>query len=153
MNNLLDKEIIANFPDWLKEKKEFALENFYNLSNTSKEKFKDVIESMEFNTLKDINDFGNIESIWDSEYKYVFGSNSNIEDGILVKSLKDAISENEDLVKPYLSKNIFNSTDSRFTFLAEALYQDGVFIYIPKDIEVKLPIHILKSIIDRKSVV
>ncbi|GIW23172.1 MAG: hypothetical protein KatS3mg068_2179 [Candidatus Sericytochromatia bacterium] len=151
MNNLLEKEIICEFPDWLKEKKECALENFYNLSNTPKEKFRDVIESMEFDNLENKNDFGNIESYWDSEYKFVFGANDNIEDGVIIKSLKEAIYENEELVKPYLNKNIFNSSDSRFTFLAEALYNDGVFIYIPKDIEIKLPIHILKSIVNGKS--
>lgn len=150
MNNLVDKEIISIFPNWLKEKKEFALENFQRLS-TSKEKFKNVIESMEFDTLENKNDFGNIESNWESQYKFVFGNSSNINEGIIIKSLKDAINENEELVRPYLSKDIFNATDSRFTFLAEALYQDGVFVYIPKDLQVELPIHLLKSVINGKS--
>jgi Fe-S cluster assembly protein SufD len=152
MNNLASKEEIdVNFPNWLKEKKEFALENFQKLS-TSKEKFKDVIESMEFDNLENKYDFGNIESNWNNKYKFIFGCNSlKIDDGIIIKSLKDAINENEDLIKPYLVKEIFNSTDSRFTFLAEALYRDGVFIYIPKDSYIELPIHLLKSVINGKS--
>ena len=149
--------VLAKQPEWLKLVKSNAWETFSNLSvdPTRREKFKDVIDSLDIeskyfkNTLALPSDF-KLEQWGELSGSISLNSDKNFlneelaKKGVLLKSLKSALTENEDLVKPYLTKSNLTSKDSRFTALAEALWEDGIFFYVPKDVEVTLPIHFLK---------
>lgn len=149
------KTFLKDQPEWLKEYKNNAWETFNNLS-TKKEKFVDVIDSLELenkslvNGLKEPVDADKYNSRWGevSAYFSMNGSNNLSETlknkGVILKSLKSAIIENEDLVKPYLLKSNITSKDSKFTALAEAMWVDGIFLYVPEDVNVDLPMHFLK---------
>ncbi len=171
MDNLVDNKltkgvsqetfeaVLKNQPEWLKEHKRNAWETFNNLSDDKgrREKFRDVIDSLEIEnkTFKneltfpaDINEFrshwGELDGGFTFNGKDNFLNEELAKKGVLLKSLKAALTENEELVKPYLTKSNLTSRDSRFTALAEALWEDGIFVYVPKDVDAALPIHLLK---------
>lgn len=147
------KALLKQQPEWLKEYKNNAWETFNNLS-TKKEKFVDVIDSLEIENKSLVNGLKEPINLdkekWGEVSAYFSMNGSNFlndelkNKGVILKSLKSALVENEDLVKPYLLKANITSRDSRFTALAEAMWNDGIFLYIPKDLDIELPIHFLK---------
>jgi Fe-S cluster assembly protein SufD len=68
--------------------------------------------------------------------------------GVIVGSLMEAIKQYPDLVFPYLAKENINSNDI-FLALNEALFIDGLFVYIPDNLQVSKPMQLV-SIIDSK---
>lgn len=148
---------LKEVPEWLWQLKKYSWETFNNLSeNNKREKFRDVIESLEIENKELVNEFkvpsnyDEFKNYWGNlDASFSFGGISQLsgelsKKGVILKSLKSALFENEDLVKPYLVKSNLTSRDSRFTALAEAMWTDGVFLYVPKDVEVSLPVHLLK---------
>lgn len=61
------------------------------------------------------------------------------EDGVIFTDLRSAVREHEELVKQYLYKTV-NATQSKYTALNAALWQNGTFLYVPKNVEVSLPL-------------
>jgi len=151
-----------NVPEWLKNNKVYAWDNFNTLTaNIKREKFKNIIESLDFSNLEFSSAFSEPTNI--SEFRKTWkklsasfilnGSDKNnfideelIKKGVILKPLSLAMIENEDLVKPYLTKLNISSKDSRFISLAESMWLDGIFLYIPKDLDILLPIHLLRYI-------
>lgn len=148
-NNLLKDQ-----PDWLKEYKVNAWETYK--TSTKKEKFIDVIDSLELenkslkNTLKNPVNSSKYNTRWGDVAGYLAFNGDNVlnsdvkNSGVILKSLKSALIENESLVKEYLSKSKLTSKDSKYTALAEAMWDDGVFLYVPENTDISLPIHFLK---------
>ncbi len=149
--------VLKDQPTWLKDYKRSAWDVFNNMTlNGKREKFSEVIESLEIenknliNTLSEPVNMQEFRNKWgDLDGCFVSNGATFLNEelarkGVILKSLKLALTENEDLVKQYLTKNNLTAKDSRFTALAEALWTDGVFMYVPKDTEVSLPIHLLK---------
>jgi Fe-S cluster assembly protein SufD len=62
--------------------------------------------------------------------------------GLTVKSLRDAIAENEELVQPYLGQ-IAKSDSHTFASLNSAVFDDGLFIHIAKGVAVEQAIEIV----------
>lgn len=159
------ESVLANTPEWLKQTKKNAWETYNNLSNDNKvlrrEKFRDVIDSLELENIPVKSGFGSadnldsLRSFWGNLSASVsLNSDQDLvtdefsKSGVILKSLKKALVENEELVKPYLTTSLLTSKDSRFTALAEAMWEDGVFLYIPKDTALNLPLHVLKFIVE-----
>lgn len=65
-----------------------------------------------------------------------------IPEGVFIGSLADAISDGNSIVKKHLGKYV-NSNNQIFTSLSTAFIKDGAFIYVPKNIIVDKPIHII----------
>lgn len=158
--------VVNSLPEWIRDHKRNAWETFQNLSNQplKKEKFKDVIDSLELENISFKNEFaepsdfslpkdywGTLNGFFAINGKSNFLNEELQKKGVILKSLKDALVENEELVKPYLLKANLTAKDSRFTALAEAMWSDGVFLYVPKNIDVSLPIHILKWVNEANS--
>ncbi|MEM6428222.1 MAG: Fe-S cluster assembly protein SufD [Deinococcota bacterium] len=61
------------------------------------------------------------------------------EQGVIFTDLRTALTEHEELVKANLYK-VVNATQSKYTALNAALWQNGTFIYVPKNVEVELPL-------------
>jgi len=150
---------LQEIPDWLWENKKNAWSVFTNLTASlgRKEKFNEVIESLELERISAESAFSLPENdsvaVWgEISGNYVFGSVEPSLDpvlaqkGVIFKSLKKALTENEELVRPYLTKSRLTSRDSRFTALAEAMWTDGVLLYVPANLDVSLPLHLLKQI-------
>jgi Fe-S cluster assembly protein SufD len=64
------------------------------------------------------------------------------EQGVIFTDLTTAVNEYGDLVQKYLGTEAAPPTHSKFAALNSALWQAGVFLYIPKEIEVEHPFQI-----------
>ncbi len=61
--------------------------------------------------------------------------------GVIVGSLARCARDHSELVETHLHKSINSSVD-RFAALQQAMWSDGYFVYVPKNVRVPLPIHI-----------
>ncbi len=61
------------------------------------------------------------------------------EPGVIFTDLRTALREHEDLVKKHLY-SVVNATHSKYTALNSALWQNGTFLFVPKNTEVALPL-------------
>lgn len=59
--------------------------------------------------------------------------------GVVVTSLRQALKEKPDLVKQHLGR-LVTGDESTFVGLAGALWQDGLFVYVPRGVTVEQPI-------------
>lgn len=66
----------------------------------------------------------------------------SIEDGIIIKSLKDAVTSESDLVEKHLAKYADFKKEA-FTSLNTAFFEDGAFVYVAKSKVVDKPVYIL----------
>ena len=64
---------------------------------------------------------------------------SNVKEGVVFTDLRTALSEHEDLVRKYLYTAV-NATQTKYTALNAALWENGTFLYVPKNVEVELPL-------------
>ncbi len=69
----------------------------------------------------------------------VFRDSRVKEPGVVFTDLRTALSKHEDLVKAHLY-SVVNATQSKYTALNAALWQNGTFLYVPKNTEVALPL-------------
>ena len=61
------------------------------------------------------------------------------EQGVVFTDLRTALREHEDLVKEYLYR-VVNATQTKYTALNSALWRNGTFVYVPRNVEVELPL-------------
>ncbi|MFD2117111.1 Fe-S cluster assembly protein SufD [Paenibacillus yanchengensis] len=59
--------------------------------------------------------------------------------GVIFTDLETAVKEHGDLVKPYLFQAVAKD-ESKFTALQAALWNGGVFVYVPRNVEVDIPL-------------
>ena len=59
--------------------------------------------------------------------------------GVILSSLRQAIAERPDLVEPHLGR-LVTGEESTFVALASALWEDGLFLYVPRGVAVDRPI-------------
>ncbi|HZJ09632.1 MAG TPA: Fe-S cluster assembly protein SufD [Trueperaceae bacterium] len=61
------------------------------------------------------------------------------ETGVIFTDLRSAIHEHQDLVRAHLFTTV-NATQTKYTALNSALWTNGTFVYVPKNVEVELPL-------------
>ncbi len=61
------------------------------------------------------------------------------EQGVIFTDLRTALQEHEELVKEHLY-SVVNATQTKYTALNSALWENGTFVYVPKNVEVELPL-------------
>jgi Fe-S cluster assembly protein SufD len=61
------------------------------------------------------------------------------ERGVIFASLAAAVIEHPDLVQKYLGSEAVTPSNSKFAALNSAMWQNGVFLYVPKEVEVEHP--------------
>ena len=61
------------------------------------------------------------------------------EAGVIFTDLRTALREHEELVKTHLY-SVINATQSKYTALNAAVWQNGTFLFVPKNTEVELPL-------------
>ena len=59
---------------------------------------------------------------------------------MIVTDLDTAVREHPDLVQRYFMTEAIPVTYNKFTALHAAFWSGGTFIYVPKDVEVELPV-------------
>ncbi|MCR6095216.1 Fe-S cluster assembly protein SufD [Salipaludibacillus agaradhaerens] len=65
--------------------------------------------------------------------------------GVIFTDLKTGLQEHEELVKTYFMKDAISLDENRLTALHAALVNGGIFIYVPKNVEVELPLQAVYS--------
>ncbi len=61
--------------------------------------------------------------------------------GVIYTDLQTAAREHTDLVQPHLMNKGVPPSDSKFAALNAALWENGTFIYVPKEVEIEHPFH------------
>lgn len=76
---------------------------------------------------------------YDSEV--VYGSLKNIwaKDGVVFLSMDEGLKQYPELIKEYFGK-LIPSGDNKFSALNTAVWSGGSFVYVPKGVEVKMPL-------------
>ncbi len=62
-----------------------------------------------------------------------------VEQGVIFTDLSTAVAEHPNLVQKYLGAEAVPPSNSKFAALNSALWQGGVFLYLPKEVEVEHP--------------
>ena len=70
--------------------------------------------------------------------------------GLIFTDLGSALIEHQDLIRPYLEKRAIPPEGEKLAALNIAMVNSGLFLYLPKDLEVSEPIRIL-TILDKPS--
>lgn len=80
-----------------------------------------------------------VKAQYDSEV--VYGSLKDVfaKDGVVFLSMDDGLKQYPDLVKEYFGK-VIPSGDNKFSALNTAVWSGGSFVYIPKGVDVKMPL-------------
>jgi len=76
---------------------------------------------------------------YDSEV--VYGSLKNVwaKDGVIFLSMDEGLKQYPELIKEYFGK-LIPSGDNKFSALNTAVWSGGSFVYVPKGVEVKMPL-------------
>lgn len=77
----------------------------------------------------------------DGRYSANLSRLGSLPKGVIVTSLAKAVSDHEALVQEHLARHA--KSTSAFMALNAALLQDGLFVYIPKNVQLETPIHAL----------
>jgi Fe-S cluster assembly protein SufD len=77
-----------------------------------------------------------------SSVVYQSASEQLTKQGVIFTSLETALVNHADLVKTYFS-SVIGKDENRLTALHTALWSGGVFLYVPKNVQVELPIQAL----------
>ena len=79
-------------------------------------------------------------------------SDELIKQGVIVTDLGTAIRRYESLIRDHFDRTPYEITDRKFTSLAQTFWTGGKFIYVPDNVEVKLPIEMHSSILSGNAV-
>jgi Fe-S cluster assembly protein SufD len=71
------------------------------------------------------------------------GLEAALKQGVIVAPLSQAVQDHHDLVAPYMYE-LVNSRTGKFEALNGALWQDGIFIYVPDNVTLADPLHLLR---------
>jgi len=103
----------------------------------------DIVEKTELNHLQEGNLAALVTDLGGKTINF-YGLEKLISKGIVVSTLSEAVEKHYDLVEQYLYR-LVNSHTGKFEALNGALWNDGIFIYIPKNMTIENPIHLLRE--------
>ncbi|MEE9251728.1 MAG: Fe-S cluster assembly protein SufD [Thermodesulfobacteriota bacterium] len=78
----------------------------------------------------------------DGHFTPELSSIRELPEGVKIKSLRDALSQERELLEPHLSRYV-DLSDDAFSSLNTAFMQDGVFVYVPENTVLPEPVHVL----------
>lgn len=82
---------------------------------------------------------------FNGQYMPSFTESNALPEGVIISNLQTALLQHENLLQKYLFLEM-NANYSAFADLNSAAFADGVFVYIPNDVELPLPIHLLSLV-------
>jgi Fe-S cluster assembly protein SufD len=162
-----DKDYIDKFsqdnnePDWIRELRLQALEQAESLNMPEPDKtkigrwnfskFKHTATGEAVNALEDLP--SELHEFFDADKKpenllvqrnhsvaYASLSDDLKEKGVIFTDIFTAIREHGDLVKKYYMQDAVSVDEHRLTALHAALMNGGVFVYVPKNVQVEVPL-------------
>jgi Fe-S cluster assembly protein SufD len=78
----------------------------------------------------------------DSQVVHVSPAEESAKQGVIFTSLERAVREHPELVKRYLMTQCLPPEHGKFAALHAALWSGGVFVYVPRGVEVALPLRV-----------
>jgi Fe-S cluster assembly protein SufD len=155
-------------PDWLREKRREAKDVYNNrplpprglhywrytdptkfvidkseITDTAFGDNYDIVESLEKKNLEDGHLLGLITDKGGRAID-LYGFDDLKDKGVIACSLSDACENHAELVDKYLYQ-IVNSEMGKFEAMNGALWNDGIFVYIPDNVSIEKPIHLLRE--------
>ncbi len=70
-------------------------------------------------------------------------ANSLAQKGVIFTDLRSAVRDHQDLLKAHLMTRAVTPADGKFAALHAALWNHGVFVYVPRDTVAELPLHVV----------
>ncbi len=64
-------------------------------------------------------------------------------EGVIISTLSEAVNSHRELIEPYLYQ-LINSETGKFEALNSALFNEGIFLYIPDRVKIAHPIHLVR---------
>ncbi len=152
-----------NEPRWLKEYRNSALSIYqelppevsplYNKYSDAKRMNPEQV-SLSINTDSKIPEFltKRIDEVKNQTSIIQIGSNIhsvNLSDklqssGVVISSINDALTQNNEIVEKVIKSS--NSKEDKYTALNNAAFNTGLFVYIPKNLIIEEPIHLLSCL-------
>ena len=163
-NSLIDEiSSSRNEPNWLKEYRNSALSIYqelpsevsplYNKYSDAKRMNPEQV-SLSINTDSKIPEFltKRIDEVKNQTSIIQIGSNIhsvNLSDklqssGVIISSINDALTQNNEIVEKTIKSS--NSKEDKYTALNNAAFNTGLFVYIPKNLIIEEPIHLLSCL-------
>ena len=68
--------------------------------------------------------------------------------GVILESLHEAITNHEELVREHLATEAVPAEEGKFAALNAALWSDGVFLYVPKGVQLEHPVRVTRWLSD-----
>ncbi len=155
-------------PDWLTERRQEARASFNDqplprrglhlwrytdpgkflmdkslVSDTSFGENYDMVEQLELQHLKDGHLAALVSDLGGREIQ-IHRSESELPEAVVIASLSEAAQAHEEIVQKYLYELVHKDT-GKFEAMNGALWNDGIFIYVPKNVEVTKPVHLLRE--------
>jgi len=103
----------------------------------------DAVEKIALSHLKQGHLSGLVTDLGGREIK-VFGTEELDEKGIVVLTLSEAVDKHQEIVEKYLYQ-LVNGRTGKFEAMNGALFNDGIFIYVPDSVTVEKPLHLLRE--------
>ncbi|MEM4312100.1 MAG: SufD family Fe-S cluster assembly protein [Nitrososphaerales archaeon] len=72
-----------------------------------------------------------------------------LDEGLIIEEPWEALKKHENLFKEIYSQRVVKADEDKFASLCYALMNGGLFIYVPKDLEVKVPLRLINYIYGR----
>ncbi|QQE80287.1 SufD family Fe-S cluster assembly protein [Alicyclobacillus sp. SO9] len=155
----LVQELVARHqePEWLRQKREEAWKTFAQLPSPKLEKTdvrKRTWEVSELSAKTDGRPQEEIAAVLDAAAEqpfiylrdgYLMQSNlpSDLKSqGVVVEDLQTAVTHHEALLREHLG-TVVDDTESKWAALNAAIWENGVFVYIPKEVAVESPIQFI----------
>jgi Fe-S cluster assembly protein SufD len=130
--------VVAGEPTWLQQWRQDALQSF--VASDMPYWRRTDLTSFAFADMQLAGDIGNQQVV------------SEAPAGVVVMPLSQAVTAHPDLVQKHLGTAVA-STTSKFTALNAATWRNGWFVYVPKNHEASVPLHLLQGFGESNSVV
>src|SRR3712207_6588637 len=82
------------------------------------------------------------------EINNIFIRDNVAKQGVIVSSIKDALTSHGDLIRSHMGANQLNYLEDKFLALEGSAFQSGIFVYIPRNVVLEEPIRIITSLAD-----
>jgi Fe-S cluster assembly scaffold protein SufB len=82
------------------------------------------------------------------EINKIFIRDNVAKQGVILSSIKDALTSHSDLIRSQMSANQLNYLEDKFLALEGSAFHSGIFIYIPRNVLLEEPIRIITSLAD-----
>lgn len=103
----------------------------------------DGVEKIALSHLKQGHLSGMVTDLGGREIK-VYGTEELDRKGVVVSTLSEAVDKHKELVEKYLYQ-LVNGQTGKFEAMNGALFNDGIFIYVPDSVTVEKPLHLLRE--------